>query len=280
MIEPVLFSIALVILAIGTYTDIKTREVPDWVNFSGIVAGIGLRTIWSLTTQDWSVLGWGLLGFGAFFGLAILMYYTGQWGGGDSKLFMAIGALVGLEFSLDSMAVVFVIWALLAGAAYGLVWSIVLAVKTWSSFTQCYSVLAKKLRWAHVPAWAVFVFGVGFAIASDDELFRILMLVIALIIPVLFYTALGVKAVELCSMHKRVKPSKLTEGDWIARPVFVKKKYIVGPKDLGISKEKILLLKRLKVKEVIVKEGIPFIPSFLIAFLLSLWLGNPLHWFL
>ena len=280
MLEPVLFSIAFVILVIGTYTDIKKREVPDWVNFSGIVAGIGLRTLWSLNTQDWSILGWGLLGFGAFFSLAILMYYTGQWGGGDSKLLMAIGALVGLEFSLDSMAVVFVIWALLAGAAYGLVWSIFLAIKTWSSFTKCYSVLAKNFRWAHVPVWAVFVFGVGFAIASDDELFRILMLVIALVIPVLFYTALGVKAVELCCMHKRVKPSKLTEGDWIAKPVFVNRKYIAGPKDLGISKEKINLLKRLKVKDVIVKEGIPFVPSFLIAFLLSLWLGNPLHWFL
>jgi len=42
-----------------------------------------------------------------------------------------------------------------------------------------------------------------------------------------------------------------------------------------------LALKRKgKVKNVLIKEGIPFIPSFLIAFVLSLFLGNIIGYFI
>lgn len=278
MLEPVLFSVAFVLLVIGTVVDIRTREVPDWTNFAGIIAGLGIRGLWGLTSNDWSALGWGVLGFAAFFILACLMFYTGQWGGGDSKLLMALGALLGLRFSLGSMAVAFIVWALLAGAAYGLVWSLALAVKNWKAFVARYVTLVRSVRRAHVPVIAVLVFGIAFAIASDDNLFRTMMLVLGLSVPALFYTAIGVKAVELCCMYKSLRPEKLTEGDWIARPVRIKGRLVVGPKSLGITKAQIEELKQHKVREVIVKEGIPFAPSFLIAFLLSVWLGNPLAW--
>ena len=87
---------------------------------------------------------------------------------------------------------------------------------------------------------------------------------------------LFVKAVEKACMLKRVKPSELTEGDWIAKDVIVKNKRICGPKDLGIEKAQIRQLIRLKIKSVIIKVGIPFVPSFLLAFVLTLWIGNPL----
>ncbi len=41
MIDIILLSVALIILIIGTFTDFKTREVPDWVNYSAVAAGIG-----------------------------------------------------------------------------------------------------------------------------------------------------------------------------------------------------------------------------------------------
>jgi Flp pilus assembly protein protease CpaA len=276
MLEPVLFSVAALVLVMGSITDIRMREVPDWLNFAGIIAGLGIRGLWSITTNDWSVLGWGVLGFAALFVIAVLMYYTGQWGGGDSKLLMALGALLGLEFSLGSPVVVFIIWALFVGAAYGLVWSMVLAARDWAGFVSRFRSVSRSVRWAHLPVLGVLVFGIAFAIASDDELFRILVLIIALAVPALFYAAIGVKAVEQCCMYKTLRPDQLTEGDWIAKPVVVKGRMIVGPKDLGITKEKIKELKRLNVKNVLVKEGIPFVPSFLIAFVLTVFVGNPL----
>ncbi len=279
MLDAVLFSVTLIILATGAYCDIRTREVPDWLNFAGIVAGLGIRSLWGLDGNGWAALGWGVLGFIVFFALATIMYYSRQWGGGDSKLLMALGALLGFGFSLESPWLAFVLWALLAGAAYGLVWSIFLAVKNWKEFSRSYAVLSRSVKWAHLPVWGIFMLGIAFAIATDDNLLRVLMLVFALVAPLLFYAGLMVKAVENCCMYKLLPVGKLTEGDWVAKPINIKGKYVCGPKDLGITKEKIELLKRLKVKEVLVKEGIPFVPSLLAAFVLFLFFGSPLAWF-
>ncbi|MEM4239895.1 MAG: A24 family peptidase [Candidatus Woesearchaeota archaeon] len=278
MIEAVLFSIALALLAIGAYTDIRTREVPDWVNFSGIIIGIGFRALWGASGQSWSQLGYGVLGLIVFFALAIVMYYAGQWGGGDSKLLMAMGALLGFWFSRDNAGLGFLLWALLAGAIYGIAWSIVMAFKNRRLFFHNYAALAKTLSWARLPVLITLVLGIAFAIATNDPLFRMLLLLVALLTPALFYTAIGVKAVEKSCMYRNIPPSLLTEGDWIAKPVYYKGKYICGPKDRGISKKTIKKLQRLGIKKVRVKDGIPFVPSFLLAFILYWIFGSPLMW--
>ena len=105
-----------------------------------------------------------------------------------------------------------------------------------------------------------------------------MMLYAAVISALTFYLWLGVKAVENSCMLKYVSPEKLTEGDWIAKDIKIGGKYIAGPKDLGIEKKQIKklmeLYKKRKVKKVLIKEGIPFVPSFLIAFILTIIFGN------
>jgi hypothetical protein len=79
-------------------------------------------------------------------------------------------------------------------------------------------------------------------------------------------------------MIKKVKPEQLTIGDWIVNDVVVDGKRICGPKDLGIEEKQIKKLLRLKkknkIKLVIIKEGIPFIPSFLASFIITFIWGN------
>jgi len=74
-------------------------------------------------------------------------------------------------------------------------------------------------------------------------------------------------------MLKYVEPKELTEGDWIAKDIKVKGEYITGPKDLGIEKKQINKLIKFyklgKIKKVLIKEGIPFVPSFLLAFIVT-----------
>ena len=85
-------------------------------------------------------------------------------------------------------------------------------------------------------------------------------------------------------MLKYVNPKELTEGDWIAEDIIVSKKRICGPKDLGIEmrqiKKLISLKKKGKIKKVLIKVGIPFVPSFLIAFVVTYIWGNFLFYFL
>ena len=111
---------------------------------------------------------------------------------------------------------------------------------------------------------------------------KVLILSLAFIILTTFYLWIFVKAIEKSAMHKLVEPSKLTEGDWIVNDIFVNKQYICGPKDLGIDKKQIKKLiefyKKGKVKKILIKEGIPFVPSFFVAFVITWVFGNPLMW--
>jgi len=78
-------------------------------------------------------------------------------------------------------------------------------------------------------------------------------------------------------MLKKVDVGKLTEGDWIVKDVKVDGKRICGPKDLGISKKQIRQLLRFrargKIRKVLIKEGMPFVPSFLMGFIVTLFFG-------
>lgn len=279
-VEALLIYAALAILAIGTITDFRIREVPDWVNYSGIAIGLGLRAIMSASSLEWSFIVSGLIGFGIFYGFALMMFYLGQWGGGDSKMLMALGALLGFEFRPDSALVSFAVNMLLVGAAYGVLWSIYLAVRHRKKFIPVASRIVRTRRFI---ASKIVALAVAFALAIaalgvPDYLIKVGMLIIALGVVMTFYTWFFVKAIEKCCMIKPIPVEKLTEGDWIVKDIVISGKRICGPKDLGISKEQIKELLRLKsrgkINEILVKEGMPFVPSFFIAYIVTLIWGN------
>ena len=131
-----LIIVAIIWILFATITDIKKREVPDWLNYSLIVIGLGIRAIYSLITKDFSYILFGLIGFIACFVFANLMYYTKQWGGGDSKLLMGLGAMFG-NYNLDIFDAVhklpfiatLIINIFIAGTVYGIIYSLFLGAK-------------------------------------------------------------------------------------------------------------------------------------------------------
>ena len=132
MVELLVNLVVLIGLVIGSFTDLKTREVPDWLNFSLIALGFSINLLASLIFSDWHFIISSIFGFLVCLIIALLMYYTGQWGGGDSKMIMGLGALIGLpvfNFSIDSTLISFLINALLVGGVYGIFLSIFLSLK-------------------------------------------------------------------------------------------------------------------------------------------------------
>jgi prepilin signal peptidase PulO-like enzyme (type II secretory pathway) len=280
MIESILIFTALAILIMGTFTDFKIREVPDWINYAGMFIGIGLRLIYSTATSNWDFVIAGLLGFGVFYAFALVMFYLGQWGGGDSKMLMALGALLGLEIRPDGMLVSFAVNMLLVGALYGMAWSIYLAVKHRKKFAARAVKVIRSKRYIRSKV-VFFVFAMILAVLAfgvQDNFLRISFLIFAIAIIVMFYLWFFVKTVEECCMIKMIPVEKLTEGDWIVKDVKINGKRVCGPKDLGISKEQIKKIlsfkKKGKIDEILIKEGMPFIPSFLLAFIVTLIWGN------
>lgn len=273
MIGEFIIIIGLLGLIFASLADIKTREVPNWLSYSLIAIGLSCRLVWSILTMQWMVFIYGLIGFGVFFIIGCLMYYGKQWGGGDSKILMGLGALFGnlpeniffnYAGSLPFILALF-LNVLVCGSLYGLCWMLCLTVKNRKII--CDKISRKDL-------FAVFFFGAIFFILFSlliNLFFGIFIGTSASIVYLIFRIN---KILEKYCMYKKVSVNSLVEGDWLYRNIIVNNKVVISSKILGLKKNDIEKIKKLRIKYVLVKEGIPFIPSFLIALILSLVIGN------
>lgn len=274
--DVILVVLGFVALVFASVNDVRTREVPDWLSYGLIVSGFGVRIFHSLVFSDIWYLLYGLIGFGVMLVIGLVMYYAKQWGGGDAKLVMGMGVAFASVFEGLSFLVGFWMNVLIFGALYGLAWSAYLALKNRKVFVMSLrGLLHEKGNMRFVSLALVFaVVASIFFIHVDYIKFAISLAALSFI--GYFYVSVFVRAVEDSCMYKWVPVSRLTEGDWVAKPVYVKGKLVCGPKDLGLEKYQITSLKKGKIKKVFVKEGIPFVPSFLISAVVTFIFGNVL----
>ena len=83
--------VALIFLSIAVVTDLKTREIPDWVSLA--ILAVGILDGWfggGLACWNDRLYGLGLAAVGC-----TALFYLGALGGGDAKLLMALGLVVG-----------------------------------------------------------------------------------------------------------------------------------------------------------------------------------------
>lgn len=319
----IVFIIGLAALLIGSFTDLRKREVPDWLNYGLIFTGIGVSLLLSIIYNNFWFLINSVIGLGIMFLLGSVMFYTGQWGGGDSKMIMGIGALIGIPASWPLQGMIlswgnevpflfsFILYSFVVGAVYGLFWTIVLAIRHRKGFVAEFIYLLDMRR--NITKKIIRIGFIVIILASISLLFfakyfilKIVPLGLSILVIIAYWMYFFIKATEQSSMIKHVQPEELTEGDWISTDIFVDsddeketgkekelcvksqekgKLYIAGPKDLGISKEQIqkliMLKKQGKLKDekgrkllIDVKIGIPFVPSFLVGYLLSYFAGT------
>lgn len=107
---PPFLKITLLLVAlIGGWADLRTRRIPNWLNTSGVIFGIGLNALF--------LRGDGLRLALAGCGLALLiyvpLYLIRAMGAGDVKFMSAIGAIVGPQTWLS----LFLTTAILGGVA-------------------------------------------------------------------------------------------------------------------------------------------------------------------
>lgn len=288
MVINIFIIVALIAVLIGSYTDIKTLEVPDWLNYSLIAIGLGGNLIFTIANLDTSYIIKSLSGLGISIVIGLIMFYTGQWGGGDSKMIFGLGAMFGfdykslLNFQFDFFTMFF-INMLVAGAAYGLIWVFIMALKNRKKLFRKTKIAFrnKKLKQIRILSGFAAIIGllvIYFLPDYIDGQIKILFSLSILILYFMNYLFIIIKVVEEVSMVRLINPEKLTEGDWIVNDIIVKGKRITGPKDLGISKKNIEKLIRLKqqgeIGKIKVKYGIPFVPSFLIALVYTIIFNN------
>ncbi len=273
----ILVVIALIVLLIATYTDFKTGEVPDWLSLSFIISALGIRLIHSVVYSDWLYFLYGLIGFGVMYGFGLLIYYSRQWGGGDAKILMGLGAAFAtapfaysgnIPYLAALTANIFI-----AGGVYGLLWGVYVFFSQFGRATKAMkdNMLRYKKKYIAMLAAAIAVFVSSFFFNSGSRF--LLMLAPPLFIAYMLLYVF-IKSTEAAGMHERVPVSKLTEGDWIANDVKAKGKLICSRKDPGITKEQIKLLKKAGVKRVVIKKGIKFLLALLAGAVITLVFNN------
>ena len=255
--------------------DLHRREVDNIWNFSLIGFALAYRLAVSVYGGNYWFIFNGLIGFGIFLLLGNLFYYSRLFAGGDAKLLIALGTI--LPFSFDwiiNMRIfgVYIVGFLLGGSLYVFVWSLVLVVINWKRFSKEFVKQARKKKRLFLVS---FVFVIFWIFSSYFISLRLVYLVfVFLMFPFLFVFA---KAVEESCMIKSLKPNKITVGDWLYEDIYVNRKKIKANWE-GVSKKELELIKRKYRRNILVKQGIPFTPSFLIGFVVLLWFDS-LGWF-
>jgi len=81
----------LIVLAVATFTDLRSRRIPNWLVLPFLLAGVavsGWRHGWHGIGQSFEGIGLALLIYG-------VLFWMGGMGAGDVKLCAAIGAWIG-----------------------------------------------------------------------------------------------------------------------------------------------------------------------------------------
>lgn len=274
-------------LIIASIWDIKIREVPDWISFSLMFFATGYSLILTVHHANiWFFVN-ALAGMALGLGIGLLMFYTGQWGGGDSKLMIGICGILGFaipdvsKLHANQEILVFIVNLLLAGAIYGLLFSLGQALLNFKNFkiAATKELENKKNKLFRLVLFCILLLAViFFTVSRSIESTVLLMGSVGSIL--LFYMWIMIKSVETTCMIKNTLVKDLTEGDWLVEPVSKANKTIVTPSKTGLTLEEIKTLKENGIKSVTVKNGMPFVPSFLIAYSATLIFGNWLAYLL
>jgi len=244
--------------------DLHRREVDNVWNFSLIGIALAYRLAMSIFMGDYLFFLMGLFGLGAGLILGNLFYYLRLFAGGDAKLLIALSVVLPLSSHLRINLEIFgwfILLFLIGGSLYVLVWSLFLVAFNFKRF--CREV--KTQTRAHVSLFISSLIVVVVWVVFSFFFFKSLLLIgfIFLLFPILFVFAKGVE--ESC-MVKAVAPQNLTEGEWLYEDIFVGGKKIAARWE-GVSKRELALIKEKYRRKILIKQGIPFTPGFLIGFL-------------
>ncbi|MCL4400932.1 prepilin peptidase [Candidatus Parvarchaeota archaeon] len=254
------------VFSIASYSDIQSREVPDFLSYLLLAGGLLLNLSLSIATGSISNLIFMPLSILLLFGFAYTMYYFGQWGGGDVKLMLGL-SVVFTSFSLYSNFSFFGLFInmLIFGGLYGLFGTIIFGLLKFRHFK-------KLLHYYDILLVIVGTVGMVFFFSYFPSPINYLAMFATLLLVSMRYIYLIAENL----MYMEVPINKLTEGDWLADDVKKDNVIVVKRRNTGLDLGDIKKLKESKVNRVLVKIGLPFVPGLLLGVIVTLVLGNPL----
>ena len=265
MFELLLIAIALVgSLAAGIY-DLKTSNIPDSLCIAMIIAGLVIHSVYGFLTGDFNNLINSLMFGGLFLAFSLAMYFTGQWGGGDGELLIAIGVLLPNLTIVNTyfpFAISFFINSFFIGAAYSLIYSIILVYRNDGISKSFFKSINQP------PLIMVLLALLLLSFASFFYL-KFLSVIFFLSFVMVIFCKFA-KSIDK-GFYKRIPVSKLKVDDMLGEDIPKLKLYKRLIK--GLTKEQVQKIKKNK-KYVIVKEGIRYGLTFPLALIFTLLFGD------
>lgn len=97
IVSAIMCGVVVALVVWTSITDVRTRDVPGLATLSGLLFGSFFRIILAVQLVSWMPIIYGLLGIVVLGGTGYILYHYRLWGGGDFKLMLALGALLGLN---------------------------------------------------------------------------------------------------------------------------------------------------------------------------------------
>jgi len=260
-----LFWLFLIGITVAGLQDLKRREVDDWLNLFLLVSGFVFIFYKAIFEKDVAIVFQAGFALVIMFAIMNIFYYGRVFAGGDAKLLVAMTVFfIGANFYITLINIAMFLFILMfSGSIYGIGFSIFLYYKNRENVN-------KEVKKGFDNVWLKYVFIVG-GVTLVAGFFNSIFLIFSgfiFVFPVLYILA---KSLENVSMTKYLSGKELMEGDWLVDDISVGKNVIKANWD-GLSSEDIKLLKN--KKRVKIKEGLPFVPAFLIAFFAYVFLRD------
>lgn len=265
MLELLLVAIALIGSFAAGFYDLKTSNIPDKLCILMVIAGLIVHSYYGLSTGDFSNLINSLIFGGLFLVFGLLMYSTGQWGGGDGELLVAIGILLpnlSIAKTYFPFAVSFFINTFFIGAVYSIIYSIVLSARNPSISKKFFrSIKEPFLLIPLIILLTVSVVSFFYLKYASAVFFLIFVLI-------LFWKF--AKSIEQ-GFYKKIPVSELKVDDMLGEDIpklKIYKRFI-----RGLTKEEVKKIKKIK-RYVMIREGIRYGLVFPLALFFTLLFGD------
>jgi len=287
-------------LFIAGIWDLYTTDVPDFLGFTGVIGGITLHGLYSITTGSPDPLVWS---FGAGLALSIFgwgMYLVGMWGGADAFAMSVLGfaAPFGLSGTGILHGINLVVNVMLVGMVYSLLFAFYRAIRSDTVFSSTLQGIKKDEKRISIEILLVGLFSGAAELAGLDGIIYFASLVSL----VFLYRFLKVLEQEEMTFARDV--SELEPGDVVSIEGLdideAREKNATGrilekirscsedygfhglssriasleerfgyPEIVGITEDEIEEIAEMGVEKVDIKTGARFVPVFPVALLLT-----------
>ncbi len=225
---------------------LRPESIPEKISYGYVACALTLSAFNSFFSGDaYFFLNSLLIGAG-FFAVGYVLFYFGQWGGGDVKLAAGIGCTLGylshagfFHDGLFPYYATYYINMICVALPYATVYGLYLGLKspeTWKEF-------GRYLRDKRTIVTFLLSFTPSFA-AMYLNLYSLALFYTAL--PLMALIALYLKAVEIKALREETDVARLKVGDVPAEDLEIEGKILARKKDIeGISQEDISKLQKL-----------------------------------